>query len=451
MVKIDYIILFALTSYTLFIYLLLKGFLFSSLQRIFFFFGIWGTWFICGLGASYEGVLFEYYLYYVIYLVCLGISFVGIVKFCIPMQFKIKNNAHHKIWNKVLEIKNIRNLTIFYFVCLFLPLVYPELRIGNIFNPPKPDISFFTGLAENRDFFEKIVRYLQFLLFPFYLIFIYFLRKKIIYLCFFVLFPLYIQLCESGYVGRGDFFVSFLIISIMIWFEYPKKRKKFLFVSTITLPFLIYLFFALGHIRAGNEYIIEKSSFLDGIKEVLFVQTNFPYYSKYIIFSENRASLDDYFVWLVTTPIPKVITGDIEGSRINYEIAYAIRGLKPGDLGFTVDLTGAVTESIFIYGNSFFWVHALFIGALFGFLCSIIESLPRAFVTVGIYFAVYWGYIFNRAGIASAWPKLVNGFIPIYVLVFYFIFFTKYNTVRRKLDENTYVFSRENSASSSPD
>lgn len=441
------LIAISITAYTLLVYIICLSFLKTTLKKIFFFSGIWGTWLVCGIGASYPGTPIEYIYYYCIFLIVLAISFVLSLKHLSRLSIKVAMLSHYNAFSIISNKHNIRLILLLYLSLSIFPLIYPEFRLIRLFDPPRLDISFFTGVPIDRTFFEKLITYCQLLLFPIYLVSLHFFRKNILLLCLIISFPIYTKYCATGYVGRGGILIWILIIGTSYYVQYRRKRRTIVAVGLLSLPAVLFLFFAMGHIRSGNDHLVTKSNFIEGLQSVLFVQTNFPYYSKYIIFSETRANPVEYFKWLITTPIPKVVTGSIDGSRINFEIAYLIRGLSPGDPGFTVDLTGVVSESIYIFGNHLFWIHALFIAILFAFLCSLMEGLPRPLLFAAIYIAIYWGYVLNRAGIASAWPQIINGFLSLYFLIAW-KYFNRNSIRRNNYYENSNVFSRK--ASTSP-
>lgn len=151
---------------------------------------------------------------------------------------------------------------------------------------------------------------------------------------------------------------------------------------------------------------------------LFFQQTSFPGFSNYIINNNITANIYQYILWIITTPIPKLFTGNLSSIPLNYEISYIINQLVPGTKGFTVILTGVVTESVYIYGKYFFWIHPLSIGFIFGSLCSITEN-NKYLKIIYLYFLIYWSYILNRAGIASTWPVIINYFISFYVIIIY--------------------------------
>jgi hypothetical protein len=136
-----------------------------------------------------------------------------------------------------------------------------------------------------------------------------------------------------------------------------------------------------------------------------------------LVDSRQHADLRAYVTWLVTLPVPKVLTGEIRGSRIGEEISGIVSGIYPGRSDFFITLTGPVVESAYIYGTTWFWIHACFIGALGGVACAFASGC-RSLLVVLVQFALLFGYVYNRAGIAATVPPLLNSYLSLYLTVF---------------------------------
>ncbi len=137
-----------------------------------------------------------------------------------------------------------------------------------------------------------------------------------------------------------------------------------------------------------------------------------------------RVDIGAYFTWIATLPIPKVLTGDIEGARINYEISEIVLGLPIGSPGWYVVLPGLVVESVYIYGRYFFWLHGIFLGIMAAFFARIAERVPQ-FLFLYLYIVLMFAYVLNRAGISALLPTIINEFLFFYLFLFFVIFRTR--------------------------
>ncbi|NLX94888.1 MAG: hypothetical protein GXY83_01800 [Rhodopirellula sp.] len=426
--EIDISIFAAVTSFTGIVYWAVFRQLHTPMQQLFWTAGLAGTWLLAGVGAAYTSTPFwyaqyrgappEYACFYCLFIVALGGGFDLAIRLTSRLGARLQGAPAEWFAAITQHPRFIQRILGGYFLLLLFPLLYPTFRLHTLLAPPRPDITFFTGLEEQKGVIERIVEYATILWFPFYLTSLYPFRRRYGLLLLLVFLPSYIGLCDTGYIGRGGIVIALLLILLATWLDNPAKRRGIMLAVSIGTPLCLFFFFVLGHIRAGNDWRDAASSRAQGVQDVVFSQTSFPTLSWAVLESDQRANPKDFIQWLLTTPIPKVFTGRLSETRINYDIAYLIRQLRPGDEGFTVDLTGVVTESVFIYGRRFFWLHAVFLGAVFGILCSLTERIPCA-LFISTYYIVMWSYVANRAGVASAWPPLCNSFLLFYLLLFH--------------------------------
>ena len=140
-----------------------------------------------------------------------------------------------------------------------------------------------------------------------------------------------------------------------------------------------------------------------------------------IIESGARVDLAAYARWMLTLPIPKLLTGEIEGARVNYEISDLVLGLGRGARGWYIVLPGLVAESVSIFGRYFFWLHAVFIAFLAALVMRLMERTPQL-LFLQAYVVVTFAYHVNRGGISGPLGILVNEFMLFYLFVFIMVF-----------------------------
>src|SRR3546814_11540101 len=90
-----------------------------------------------------------------------------------------------------------------------------------------------------------------------------------------------------------------------------------------------------------------------------------------------------------------------------YEMSSLIIVKRPGDYGFTVNLTGLITESFYIFGPRFFLLHGIFCGFIAGAAARIVEG-TRCYQILAIYLAMLMLHTLNRGGIASTLPEITK-------------------------------------------
>src|SRR3546814_3283876 len=123
-----------------------------------------------------------------------------------------------------------------------------------------------------------------------------------------------------------------------------------------------------------------------------------------------------FILLILTLPIPYFIKGPLPVALVNYEISSLIIGKRPGDYGFTVNLTGLITESFYIFGPRFFLLHGIFCGFIPGAAARIVEG-TRCYQILALYLAMLMLHPLNCGGIASSLPDITNGFLAFYIFL----------------------------------
>lgn len=307
-----------------------------------------------------------------------------------------------------------------YLVLCFIPLIYPEWRLGRIFAPGAPDLvsHFFVRFAhQSADVFSKLIFYLTTLLSPFYYIALYRYRDRPSKLFVGLLAPIYLLYVQKQYVGRGTVLVTLLTFTLFYWIYKPKWRRRIVVAAAVALvPLMVALHFW-SVVRLGREF--EFAGIRESILHIVNAQTTFPLVAGgEVITSGARVPLADYLRWIVTLPIPKIFIGSVDGARINYEMAEIVLGLSPGDKGFTVTLPGVVAESVYVMGQYGFWLHALFLGGVTATVLRILQSKYEYSILLS-WFIVFSSYKIVGAGVAALLPVVLNQLLFFYLYVYW--------------------------------
>jgi hypothetical protein len=381
-----------------------------------------GVFIYSGVGAAYREVPRAYLLYYFGFILSLSISFFFFVAVLGGMSRKAGN-----VLNQALSgIDRQRGWNIIIFASLFfyfIPLLYPEFRLHEFFNPHFPDLQ--TAFMERFqvaeiNIFLKLIDYLRILIAPFFFIALYKHRKSMKKVILVLLLLLYIQYVNQSYIGRSTVGMTILLIFISLWVIHPAYRSRLIAIGIALVPLGLAGSYLYGIIRIGGQ--IYTFDFWNSVFEMIYAETSFPIQvGTPIIESGQRGDLLDYFKWIITLPIPKLLTGEIAGARINYEISEVILLTSTGGQGWYVVLPGLVAESVYIYGRSFFWLHGVFVGFIAAVTVRLVERCPQLLFLVA-HLVVLFFYVLNRGGIAALLPNIVNQFLLFYVFILMMLF-----------------------------
>jgi hypothetical protein len=379
-----------------------------------FFFGLWVY---CGIGAAYPGVPHYYLVYYFGFLGAFTFAFLLFKAAFAHLSLRsgralaggLDNMDSHPVWVLVIWA---------YLLLHLVPLVYPELRLHDLLDPRAPDLAtrWAARWTSQVDVLTKCVEYARVLLTPFFYIALFRYRQRFgrVALSFALL--LYLRYAAAGYIGRGSIVMALATIWLALWMVRPRHRRTLVAVAAAVVPLLLVFSYFYAVIRIGGTP--GSVTPVQAAARVLESETSFPRdVGVPIIESGARVDLASYARWILTLPIPKLLAGEIEGARVNYEISEVALGLGRYERGWYVVLPGLVAESVYIYGPCFFWLHAVFIALLAALIVRLIERVPQL-LFLQAYVVLQFAYILNRAGISGSLAALVNEFMLLYVYIF---------------------------------
>ena len=381
-----------------------------------------GVFIYNGVGAAYPEVPGVYLIYYFGFILALACSF-----FLFTAVFVGVSRHSGRVLNRVfsdIDRQRVWGIIIWLFLFLhFIPLLYPNFRLYEFFNPSPPDLKtlFLKRFqAQEVNIFLKLTGYVQTLMTPFFFIALYKYRHQIIKVVFILLFLLYIQYINKSYIGRSAIGMTTLLVFISLWTIRPDYRNRLVLIGIALLPLILASFYFYSVIRIGGR--VHDFNFMHSVMEMIYQETGFPIrVGMPIIESGQRIDLSSYFRWILTLPIPKILTGDISGARINYEISEVILNTRTGGQGWYVVLPGTVAESVYIYGRSFFWLHGVFIGFLGAIVVRLVERSPQL-LFLQAHLVLLFFYVLNRGGISALLPDVVNHFLLFYGFILLLIF-----------------------------
>lgn len=387
----------------------------DDMARLYAIMPVLGIVMFSSISSTYEHIPYSLFISNIAFIFTFSLVFTSLI-----LVFGKSNNRQGVDENiRQFLTKYSSSILFLYVALLVLDLVTPEMRLHLILSPPSPDLHalMFERFNETRELstFESLVNYLQLLLTPLFFASLQYKKAKISIILSLV--TIYLLYVHKAYISRGDVLLYLFTILIYYWVAVPKYRYKITAISLLLFPLLIYLSYMWMYLRLGIMSVDE--SFITALYKVFESQTNFADLSAVpLIESQDRINLKDYFVWLVTLPIPKAIFGSIEVVRINYEISETVLGVSRGASGFYINLPGVVAEGVYIY-DKLYLIHAASMSAVFYVLYRFIGSY-RSLVLLNAYYLYMISYAFPRAGVSAIMPILLNLSILVYAIIVYY-------------------------------
>ena len=388
----------------------------SKLEKFYFLSVLIMVFIYCGAGAGWSETPTEYLIIYIVYMFVLGVTCHHFIE-----RDKSKLNETSEKNNNFVKLERIINkygkpVIILY---ILIPLMQLALsgKIHNLISPPSVDLkSALDNVGNASTAFDSLFYYLRQLLLPFYILSLYKYKDQIGKLSFALLFPLYIDFAQGGYLSRSGILPFVIIIYVAFYQKYPRYRKKMVIWTLVLLPVLLFGLSLFTFLRIGSEVNI---SFGDAIALLTYQETSYPIqYAEYQNWPFDTEVFTSYMDWLVKLPFPGFMKSADVDWRFNAIFTEKLTGTSRFDSDFSVALPGLVGESVFIFGKYFFWVHAILVGWVVSLAFRLVHHKQEFFLV--LYMSVYAGVSFARAGTVSILPFYFKHLI-IYLLVIYFI------------------------------
>lgn len=396
---------------------------------------LWVLFSVVGI-IAYAGVgifLPEVPNYYVLHLVNFILFF--LISFLLFSKKQVKDDSEllEKPSLSFLSLEYVSRIGFFiYLFSLVFYLIYPEFRLHYLIFPPNFSI---TGILHRIEYFDSFslnywVRVIGFLFLPFFWVHLYYLNKKrgIAFVILALLLEIYLKALKFEYIGRTDIMMTMLLILVIFLYKNNKKFKMRHFtvigmIGLLTIPFFVTYIYT----RRGAS--IESLGFVNSIR--LFIESELYYPIYYNAINTGKGINVDplrYIIWLVTLPIPKIFTPNLDIVQVNAFFSIMISGITPDKIEFAYYLPSILGEAFIVWGDMFYWVHAIILGGISGITYSIIVKYKQLH-----YYAFYLivrALAMGRGGSQGYISTIINGSL---LLIVYIIFVT----ITRKISTNS--------------
>lgn len=380
-----------------------------------------GIFMYSGYGIAYKGVDDEYIGKYILYITALVIPLIIVGRKKKNVILQKESNIDKCLINHYATLKR---LTVLYFVMLFIPLVYPEFRLFDLFIYGG---GITDSLYDDRNMYKAnqlitLVDMLVIFLRPFFFAYlvIYKQKKSGNYLPT-ILFALNILLAfmRYRYFGRYQMVIYGVELYILTFgikgFNFHLPKKHIFAIVGILIAF-IPLLYAYSYTRIGGD--VGNLSFGASLERLIESEVYYPVWYDHILNSGFiKGQTGTLFIlWLICLPIPSFIWPSKPKISAD-EFTYSITGKRYTDAGYSSFLPSAMGEGFMFFGEDFYWIHALVVGLITALILRFLIKHKTMIYYVAV--IIITSLIFGRGAAGSFIPPLVNGVMPIIVMSYF--------------------------------
>lgn len=365
-----------------------------------------------GAGIAYSNVPTYFRYKYIIYIICLVFPFILIGR-------KSTNDKFSSLDTYIINhFALIKNLATIYLILLFIPLIYPEFKLFDIFTKSfvitTEDHS--AKLLYSSNILIGIVNTFAVFFKPFFYIYLVLLcaknknNKEAVIL--FLIFTLF-QYSRTLYLGRYQILVLLVQLLILAFcikgYRLQITKKQILFFGAIFVS-LIPLLYAFTYFRLGLK---ADDVSLSTAANLLFAsEIWYPTYYEHIVTSSSFSTQTPlmFILWIIFLPVPSFLWPNKPTVESDV-FTHSITGMSYTDANYSSLLPSAMGEGLMFFGTHLYWVHALIIGFVFASLLKY-TSKNKTLILFNIQ-CIILAFTFGRGGAMSFIAPLINGCISI--------------------------------------
>ena len=367
-----------------------------------------------GAGFGWETCDNNYFWKYSLYFVVFGFS-------CyLAQRDKVTSGPSFELKNTVLShfFKKHGSKIVWFYIALKFFTVVINGHALNIIRPPQVDMSsMIEGSYQAKSALATLAWYLDNIVYVFYLVSLYNYRKKFGSFCFYLMLPVYLEYADVCYLGRGTIMLTLINLAIGFILCYPQYKKTVITAALISAPFIVFALVWFSGFRMGVT--LDDVDTGRALQILSYQETSYPlHYNSIKLWGFDPDVCYAYLYWLVTLPFPGFFRSENVDVYFNYIFSERINGTVRGGQGFSVSLPGLVNEGIFVFGPTFFIIHALILGFFVGKAYKWVRYSPELFLFV--HCCVDVPYLISRGGTASQYSFYLKNFL-IYLIVRYII------------------------------
>lgn len=315
----------------------------------------------------------------------------------------------------------IRILGIVFLISMFIPIIYPENRIVDMFR-----VTSFTSIgiharlqAYQENVIVKICNNIALIGQPFFFVYLYQLierNKKKTGLVLILLWILF-NFGQLNYLSRYELVIYVLFVAMYLVIAKRGRIKieaRWMIAVGIIAVFSLPLLVNFTEIRLGRSG--NNLSIIEALRALVESECDYPAYYDRCIANAGAVNPITYLLWLVFLPVPSIIWPGKPAVKISYIFTSLIRGVSSvSSVGYYNILPSILGESFLVFGSWTFWIEAIVLGAIIGiYFKFFLRTEKLSFLTL---YMMLMASTIGRGGTQSYLPTIINGSIYFWLWV----------------------------------
>lgn len=366
-----------------------------------------------GVGVSWDNCEKDYLMYYFLWM--MFFSFTVMVMMGKKRILSIEGvDASSSFW-----ILKYADFFIALYILMQLITLIASGNIHHLISPPSPDLtSVMDEVSEGGGGVGSgLIYYINHIIFIFYFVSLYKYRNQPGKLFLAIFLPFYFIYANSGYLARSTIMGYLIIYIVAVYFYNPTLRRKIRLLVCFGLPFLLVGLSLYTFIRIGHVVDITPG---DAIILLGYQETSYPTQFDLIKKTPFDANLlKDYFEWLITLPLPGFLKDSSKDYFFNAIFTERLYGAPRGSMGFSIALPGVAGEGMFIFGLTWYFLHAIILGAFVGITYRLVKRKEEFFLF--LYMGIFMAFHTARAGTVSTYSMYLKDFLVYEIVILLFV------------------------------
>jgi hypothetical protein len=226
----------------------------------------------------------------------------------------------------------------------------------------------------------------------------------------------YCVYCRDEYLGRYKIGAGLIAFAVFAFKSRPDLKKIYFTIFGWSIPLLALLAVQYSKIRIGGAASgFSAEEFAYSFDLIVHQETFYMTLLNEVWAADRPAEIARFFYWIASLPLPEFIIPFGDVMLIGIEFTDFVTGKTIGVDLFSAILPSIVGESVWVFGQDWFFLHAITVGIVFGGLGAVFRARPE--------FIGLWAFVcadmivVSRGGVPGSFGRYLAGFQIVWIFM----------------------------------